>query len=525
MVFQALFGVSHSKRGVDEMKLGLCEKCGNPTDACYEIRDNCVYLVKFCRDCGRTASLVTKDARKWRWKREIAEYQEPQTPACSLNCSECDHQLHKTPSTVAIDVTNLCNQRCPICLAYVDAMGFAYHPPMEYFDKIFKHFVNNDPKPNICFFGGEPTVHDNFPEIVKLARSYGFQVQLFTNGLRFADKEYCREICALGVQVNFGFDGTTTEIYRTLRGDNSLAVKRKAFDNVVECGVNKLAVISTVALGVNDHNMGEMLDFIHDYRRHVAVWGFVPLTPCWEPGRTDLKPTTTECVENVFEKLIPEIEFVSTGMMNFEVLSRFFGRQTLGGSHPNCESATLLVSDGTGYVPISSYLNIQLSDLLSRLRKLDAALTREQTELPSRGLRRTLFDVKTLLKTLRILKKGIKIRKIFGPSALANGVRAALDLVRGKKIDKILSERTSFKHILTMITIPYEDKGGLEDARLKDCPAVFAYEDVETGRIRTTAFCSWQTVKDDVCRKIQAHYDARILDEVPATKRASNPRQ
>ena len=51
------------------MKLGLCEKCGTPTDARYEIKNNCVYLVKFCKDCGRTSSLVTKDARKWRWKR------------------------------------------------------------------------------------------------------------------------------------------------------------------------------------------------------------------------------------------------------------------------------------------------------------------------------------------------------------------------------------------------------------------------------------------------------------------------
>ncbi len=43
-------------------------------------------------------------------------------------------------------------------------------------------------------------------------------------------------------------------------------------------------------------------------------------------------------------------------------------------------------------------------------------------------------------------------------------------------------------------------------------PAVFAYEDVDTGRIRTTAFCSWQTVKDKVCRKIQAHYDSKTDD-------------
>jgi len=491
------------------MKLGLCEKCGNPTDACYEIRNNNVYLVKFCRECGRTASLVTKDARKWRWKRELADYQEPSVPACSLDCASCDHQLHTKPSTVSIDVTNLCNQRCPICLAYVDAMGFAYQPPVEYFDKIFRHFLTHDPKPNMCFFGGEPTVHRDFLEIVALARSYGFQVQLFTNGLRLTDKSYCRDLCSLGVQVNFGFDGTRADIYRKLRGDNSLAAKRKAFENVIECGVNKLAVISTVAVGVNDDNMREILDFIHDYREHVSVWGFVPLTPCWDGNDVDLEPTTTECVERVFEQMIPEIEFVSTGMMKFTVLSRFFGRQTLGGSHPNCESATLLVSDGTTYVPISSYLKMPLSELLARLRRLDKSLAARQEALPSWGPRRWSFHAATFLKTLRVLAGAVNFKKVFQNSRMLNASAALVDLLRGRKIDRILGERTSFKNLLTLITIPYEDKGGLEDARLKDCPAVFAYEDVATGRIRTTAFCSWQTVKDRACREIQAYYDAK----------------
>jgi len=490
------------------MKLGLCEKCGQPTDACYEIRDNKVYLVKFCKDCGRTASLVTKDARKWMWKREITQYQEPACAACTLDCASCDHQQHKKPNTVAIDVTNLCNQHCPICLAYVDAMGFAYNPPMEYFEKIFKHFQHQEPRPNICFFGGEPTVHKDFLEIVRLAKSYGFQVQVFTNGIKLADEKYCKELCSLGIQVNFGFDGTKKEIYQTLRGDNSLAVKKKAFENVISCGVNRLAVITTVANGVNDTDMENVLHFIHEYRDHVSVWGFVPLTPCWD-GEVDLDPTTTECVERIFQKLLPDIEFVPTGMMNFQVLSRFFGRQTLGGSHPNCESATLLVSDGSGYAPISAYLRAPLSELLVRLRKLDESLAATQPSSSARGIAKRWFDIKTFASTIRIFAESCNFRKILGKPMLWNALMALYDLVRGDKIDHVLARRTNFQRILTLITIPYEDKGGLEDARLHDCPAVFAYEDVDTGRIRTTAFCSWQTIKDETCRKIQAYYDRR----------------
>jgi hypothetical protein len=205
--------------------------------------------------------------------------------------------------------------------------------------------------------------------------------------------------------------------------------------------------------------------------------------------------------------------------MKFNILSRFFGKQTLGGSHPNCESATLLVSDGERYVPISRYLTVPLSELLAQLRRLDSDLSAESARFPQKGLRRFFFDARTFVKTLAVLRKSISLGKIFSGSVPLNGAYAIADLVRGKKIDAILKERTCFKNILTLITIPYEDKGGLEDARLKDCPAVFAYEDVETGKIRTTAFCSWQTIKDDVCRKIQAHYGPQTRqEELPPRK-------
>ena len=183
----------------------------------------------------------------------------------------------------------------------------------------------------------------------------------------------------------------------------------------------------------------------------------------------------------------------------------------MGGSHPNCESATLLVSDGTRYVPISSYLTIPLSDLLVRLRRLDRSRAAVAASIPATGFRRRLFDACTFVSTTAVVANALRFRKLFGPASLRNGLMALMDFFQGKKLERILNERTSVKHVLNLMTIPYEDKGGLEDARLRDCPAVFAYEDVDTGKIRTTAFCSWQTVKDAVCQKIQAHYEKEGL--------------
>lgn len=491
------------------MRIGLCERCGEPVSSGYQTRGDKVYLIKSCPECGESSALVSKDARKWQWKRDISGYTEPSETGCTLSCSKCDHQTQTPPYTVAIDLTNRCNQRCPICLANVEAMGFDFNPPIEYFEKIFRHFHGAQPRPNICFFGGEPTVRNDLFEIIRLAKSFGHQVQIFTNGLKLANRDYCHELCSLGLQLNFGFDGTRTDIYEKLRGRDTLAQRKKALENILEFGVNKLVISSTMATGVNDDNILEMMEFLHSFRNNVSVWAFVPLTPCWEPGTVNLEATTTECVERMFEQTIPGIEWVPTGMLKFEVLARFFGRQTLGGSHPNCESATLLVSDGDHYRPISEYLTRPLSAVLQDLKRLDKALTEESATLPASGFQRRLFDVRTFLKTLRILAKAIRVRTMLGRPVAVNALLSVWDLIRGKKIDRILNERTSFKNVLTLITIPYEDMGGLEDARLKECPAVFAYEEIETGAIKTTAFCSWQMIKEDVYRKIQDHYTER----------------
>jgi hypothetical protein len=178
-----------------------------------------------------------------------------------------------------------------------------------------------------------------------------------------------------------------------------------------------------------------------------------------------------------------------------------------------------MVSDGERYRPISTYLRIPLSELLVRLRRLDRKLAAKDESLPPSGVRRRLFDVGAFLSMLKCMATAVDLPALFGEGGIKAALMAGLDLLRGRKIDTILKERTHFKNVLTLMTIPYEDKGGLEDARLRDCPAVFAYEDVDTGRIRTTAFCSWQTVKDDVCRRIQDHYDGKSA--APATHRHS----
>ena len=84
---------------------------------------------------------------------------------------------------------------------------------------------------NIQLSGGEPTMRDDLPEIVRLGRERGFSFfQLNTNGLRLAsEKGYAEELRAAGVSCAFlQFDGLRPGTYETVSYTHLDVYKRQA---------------------------------------------------------------------------------------------------------------------------------------------------------------------------------------------------------------------------------------------------------------------------------------------------------
>ena len=116
---------------------------------------------------------------------------------------------------------------------------------------------------NIQLSGGEPTMRDDLDQIIALGREKGFAFfQLNTNGLRLANEPgYAAQLKAAGVSVVFlQFDGLDDEIYRTLRGAPLLETKIRAIDRCKDAGL-PVVLVPTVAPGVNDHALGDILRF------------------------------------------------------------------------------------------------------------------------------------------------------------------------------------------------------------------------------------------------------------------------
>lgn len=187
---------------------------------------------------------------------------------CPLHCGTCSDHL-QTACCIIIDLTKRCNQHCPYCFARADDDDYSIHEPSldelgKKFD--FLKYLGEERPFNIQLSGGEPTVRDDLPDIIKLARSKGFEyIQINSNGKRIAEeKEYAKKLKDAGASVVFmQFDGTNDEIYMKTRGEKLLKTKLRAIENCRNARL-PVTIVPTIIRDINLDNIGEMLDFLMD---------------------------------------------------------------------------------------------------------------------------------------------------------------------------------------------------------------------------------------------------------------------
>ncbi len=487
---------------------GFCQTCDRIVPATHRQETGEVFLVKHCPDCGESEFLVSSNARRYYEKRAMAGYGEEALRTCKLNCYNCDHGT--TPSLVFIDVTNRCNMNCPICLANIPAMGFRFDPPIRYFEKIFKKLTTFEPRPKIQLFGGEPTIREDLIDIIDLARSYGIKSRVVTNGLRLADEAYCKKLLATGCQLMFSFDGRGPEIYSTLRNSpKSFDLKVKALENVRRHRRAKITIMCATGEGINDDYMADLLDFCHDGRDYIAALDMIPLVANWGPETIDAGSATIEDVEKIMARARKGIEFFSAAMLyQFYNLKEIFNLTlTFGGAHPNCESVSLLVSDGKRYQPLSAFLKGSQDDLLKKAVALDTKMGKVIARSPLvKLLGETGKKVIASRMIFTFLNRHIDYTKVFENGTVKGLLKIGLGLIRGEKLKNLLRRHTRCQSVLRMIVLPFEEKACIESARLVDCPASFAFENSDTGRICLMPVCAWVIYKNRVLKKTAEKY-------------------
>jgi uncharacterized radical SAM superfamily Fe-S cluster-containing enzyme len=494
----------------DKVNRGICATCGKVVPVRHEDRDGKVYLVKECPRCGESDSLVSSNAERYRAKRDLVGYAGEAQNTCALNCATCNK--HKPPTLVFIDVTNRCNMNCPICLANIPAMGFRFDPPMDYFEKIFQRLAEMKPKPKIQLFGGEPTVREDLIDMILLAKQkYGLQARVVTNGLRLANEEYCKKLLKTGTQLMFSFDGRDASIYeRGRKHPKAYERKMKALENIRKHRKSKITIMTAVGEGMNDQFLADLVDFCHEGRDYIAALDLIPLTAHWGPEEVEAQSATIEDVERMMGESVPGMQFFPAGYFyGLSALRQTFdlGRITFGGSHPNCESVSLLVSDGSRYRPISDYVKGSFMETLKEVQDLDKLM---QERLP-KSLWGRLFGRRGRQlvygsRLLGLMRRRAKLDQVFTGSPTAAVLRVLWGLLTGKKLKNLLRANSKCHSILRAIVLPFEESGCVESARLVDCPAAFAYEHAQSGDVRLMPVCAWAMHKNHILRDISTRY-------------------
>lgn len=273
----------------------VCPECIKVIPAVIEEDpDGKVRLKKKCPDHGEFSDVISQHPEYYKWSQNflaegVAIDQDRRTlpdkdgANCPWDCGMC--QRHKTtPILSLIDITNKCNLRCPICFANAAVTGNVVEPTFDEVVKIMKHLRSLRPYPNVAvsFSGGEPTLREDLPDMIRKAYELGFlQVMLITNGIKFKSLDYCRQIKETGLQtIYLQFDGTTPETWEQTRGFNLWPLKQKIIRNLRKTGFDSVVLVPTIAKGVSDSEVGNIIQFAIDNIDIVRAVNFQPVSLC-----------------------------------------------------------------------------------------------------------------------------------------------------------------------------------------------------------------------------------------------------
>lgn len=320
----------------------VCPECLQPIEAEVVEEDgsdtekNKIFMRKTCPEHGFFQDIISTNALYYKWTHYAEEgvfsfekdgqrnppdrhVEDPR--GCPYNCGLCDLHL-STASLALIDVTNRCNLDCNFCYANVQRSGRLVEPTLEEIRKIMRHFRSKPiPAVAIMFTGGEPTVRKDFVDIVRMAKEEGFkEVLVATNGYGFQRKDgvgekFARDCWNAGLDTLYlQFDGIHDETYEKTRGKkNFFEFKLRAIEHCRKAGLDSIVLVPTIARGVTDVEIGNILQFAMENLDVIRGVNFQPVSLC---GRVSFEEIRELRFTNA--DLIKEIERQTNGAISMD---------------------------------------------------------------------------------------------------------------------------------------------------------------------------------------------------------------
>jgi len=534
----------------------VCPECLQPIGAEVYEEDGQIYMRKTCEEHGFFKDLISSSAKYYKWthyaikdkngrviwqfdkdgETNPADFIGDDPRGCPYNCGLCEQHI-STCSLALIDLTNRCNFNCNFCYANVLQSGYLVEPTLEEIDKVMKHFRNKPiPAVAIMFTGGEPTVRKDFPEICKMAKDNGFkEVIVATNGYGFQKKkgglEFTQKCKEMGLDtLYFQFDGINNPTYEKTRGiKNLMPYKQRVIDNLRKARLDSTVLVATIAKGVTDIEVGNIIQYAIDNIDVIRGITFQPVSLC---GRIAVEERKELRITNA--DILKEIEIQTGGKIGMNnswyPLSTIveFGRVIAYLAdvepieftcHPDCGFASYMVIDPDSgeMMPIMEYFEpLKVIDFANRFwakiknkekepLKLFEGLLGDFGKTLDKGLNyldKTQLKARFLLGVLQYMKKPGKLMELF--SRL---------LMRGD-----WESISSFSYgALLLSSMHFQDAYNMDLERAKRCIVHFGVA-MPDDTVKEISFCTMNTIhRASIEKQIAKQITAKVRDEFDTT--------
>lgn len=354
----------------------VCPICRRVIGANLIEEDGRIVIAKECPEHGEFKSLYWSDAAHYR---KLISFEYPldngrhRNLECPLACGLCDE--HEGNVLIAlIDITNRCNLNCPICFSSSESK---MQHPFELSAAQIRQMLTTlkgqgtPGRITVQYSGGEPTLRDDLPALVSMAKEMGFgRVEINTHGIRIGQEpEYAKALKDAGLDaIGLQFDSTDDEVYRFVRGVNLMEKKQKTIEVAREVGIRVILVV-TLVKGVNDKHVGNIIRFAA--KNQDVIKRVVAQTLTFTGRGSNFNPDDYRLtlfdyltmVEDQTGGVIKKSDFYPVALLAPvpDFLEALSGKpQDKLVTHPCCDLATFIyISDDGQFVPLNQLIPVQ----------------------------------------------------------------------------------------------------------------------------------------------------------------------
>jgi mycofactocin radical SAM maturase len=212
------------------------------------------------------------------------------------------------PICLTWELTYACNLSCVHCLS-----SSGRRDPRELSTAECKAVIDELERMQVFYVnigGGEPTVRQDFWELVDYATEHHVGVKFSTNGIKITPAVATKLAASDYVDVQISLDGATPQVNDAVRGEGSFDTAIRAMQNLADAGFTgfKISVVMT------RHNVAQLGDFKAIADRFGAQLRITRLRPSGRGADVwdELHPTADQQRE-LYEWLLAHGEGVLTG--------------------------------------------------------------------------------------------------------------------------------------------------------------------------------------------------------------------